>query len=86
MKCPLCGSKVTYEGLTSLACTGLGCQNWDKTSNALPAIGTIWYAAGYSECFIVKGYHENWVLVASTLSPTIEVPIKWDLGFWTQVS
>ena len=27
MTCPLCGSKVLYQGLTSLECAGRGCKN-----------------------------------------------------------
>ena len=26
-KCPLCGSRVTYMGITSLECVGAGCEN-----------------------------------------------------------
>jgi hypothetical protein len=40
MKCHLCGSKVTYQGFTSVACDNTECVNYDGVSAAL--IRAVW--------------------------------------------
>lgn len=32
MKCPLCGSKVTYQGISTIECQGVGCSNGPSIS------------------------------------------------------
>lgn len=55
MNCPLCGSRVTYQGLASLECAGETCPNRGRVSAAPPfstldSICASLVSAGFEVC------------------------------------
>lgn len=61
-KCPICGERVTYEGLFDIECSGKGCANYRSPRRAADAneYGSWWWARsmqrrGYALEFMLPG-------------------------------